>query len=70
MAASHLVTPGPPPSARPLPGEDGLVVDQHFLPRITEGEVRVLMIGSKPAQVVHKRPADGAYSATLFSGAR
>lgn len=50
-------------------GDNGLLVDQRFLPRIVEGEVRVLMIYDRPVYVVHKRPAEGAYSATLFSGA-
>jgi hypothetical protein len=45
-------------------------VDQRFLPRIVEGEVRVLMIYDRPTVVVHKKPADGHLSATLFSGAR
>jgi hypothetical protein len=45
-------------------------VDQRFLPRIVEGEVRVLMIYDKPTVVVHKKPAEGQLSATLFSGAR
>ena len=57
----------PPP---PRAGEGGLLVDQRFLPRIVEGEVRVLMIYDAPVVVVHKRPAEGAFSATLFSGAR
>lgn len=53
-------------------GEDGLVVDMRFMPRITEGEVRILMVGEKPVFVVHKKPAEaeGAFSATLFSGAK
>ncbi|GBF94655.1 hypothetical protein Rsub_07391 [Raphidocelis subcapitata] len=50
-------------------GANGLLVDQRFLPRIVEGEVRVLMIYDRPVSVVHKRPAEGAMSATLFSGA-
>ena len=53
-------------------GEDGLVVDMPFMPRITEGEIRILMVGEKPVFVVHKKPAEteGAFSATLFSGAK
>lgn len=51
-------------------GEGGLLVDQRFLPRIVEGEVRVLMIYDTPVHVVHKQPVDGQLSATLFSGAR
>ncbi|GAB4813686.1 hypothetical protein N2152v2_000732 [Parachlorella kessleri] len=53
-----------------LEGENGLLVDQRFLPRIVEGEVRVLMIYDRPVTIVHKRPAEGQLSATLFSGAR
>lgn len=53
-----------------IEGENGLLVDQRFLPRIVEGEVRVLMIYDRPTVVVHKKPAEGALSATLFSGAR
>ena len=53
-------------------GEDGMVVDMKFMPRIVEGEIRLLLIGEKPVFVVHKKPAEqeGAFSATLFSGAR
>lgn len=52
-------------------GENGLLVDMKFLPRIKEGEIRILMVGSEPIFVVHKKPAEGAdaFSATLFSGA-
>lgn len=50
-------------------GEDGQLVDQRFLPRIVEGEIRVLMIHDQPIKIVHKRPAEGHVSATLFSGA-
>lgn len=52
-------------------GENGMLVDMRFLPRITEGEIRILMVGSDPIFVVHKKPAEGAdsFSATLFSGA-
>jgi len=42
-----------------------------FLPRISEGELRILMVGRTPIFVVFKKPAAGAdsFSATLFSGA-
>mmetsp|Transcript_39907 Transcript_39907/g.62249 ORF Transcript_39907/g.62249 Transcript_39907/m.62249 type:complete len:148 (+) Transcript_39907:3-446(+) len=39
------------------------------MPRIVEGEVRVLFIGSKPVEIVHKKPRSGGLSATLKSGA-
>jgi hypothetical protein len=50
----------------------GLVVDMRFLPRIKEGELRILMVGNHPVFVVHKVPVDSAdaFSATLFSGAK
>jgi hypothetical protein len=52
-------------------GDQDLMVDMPFLPRIKEGELRVLMIGEHPSHIIHKRPATttGAFSATLFSGA-
>ena len=53
-------------------GENGMLVDMRFLPRITEGEVRILLVGPNPVFVVHKKPAnvEDAFSATLFSGAK
>jgi hypothetical protein len=51
-------------------GEDGLLVDMRFLPRIVEGEVRVNMIYDKPVEIVKKTPVSGGISATLASGAR
>jgi hypothetical protein len=53
-------------------GENGMLVDMRFMPRIMEGEIRVLMVGATPIFVVHKKPAEGAdsFSATLFSGAK
>jgi hypothetical protein len=43
-----------------------------FLERIVEGEIRVLMLRDTPVNIVHKKPAEveGAFSATLFSGAQ
>ena len=32
---------------------------QAFMPRITEGEVRVLMIGDTPVEILHKKPKEG-----------
>lgn len=55
------------------PDNNGMVVDMRFLPRIKEGEIRILMVGAKPVFVVHKKPREDdadAFSATLFSGAR
>ncbi len=53
-------------------GDNGMLVDMRFMPRIKEGEIRILMVGSTPIFVVHKKPAEGAdsFSATLFSGAK
>ncbi|HHH52977.1 MAG TPA: hypothetical protein ENK91_04910, partial [Bacteroidetes bacterium] len=53
-------------------GENGMLVDMRFMPRIKEGEIRILMVGDTPIFVVHKKPAEGAdaFSATLFSGAK
>lgn len=53
-------------------GDYGMLVDMRFLPRIKEGEIRILLVGPKPIFVVHKKPAEGAdaFSATLFSGAK
>jgi len=53
-------------------GDNGMLVDMRFMPRIKEGEIRILMVGETPIFVVHKKPAEGAdaFSATLFSGAK
>ena len=53
-------------------GDNGMLVDMRFMPRIKEGEIRILMVGAKPIFVVHKKPAEtaDAFSATLFSGAK
>ena len=51
-------------------GENGQLIDQRFLPRIVEGELRVNMIYDKPTEIVHKKPAEGGISATLKSGAK
>jgi len=53
-------------------GDNGMLVDMRFMPRIKEGEIRILLVGGDPIFVVHKKPAEGgdAFSATLFSGAK
>jgi hypothetical protein len=53
-------------------GDNGMLVDMPFMPRIKEGEIRILMVGGNPIFVVHKKPAEGtdSFSATLFSGAK
>ncbi|MFJ7735557.1 Cj0069 family protein [Lysinibacillus sp. NPDC097287] len=55
-----------------ITGENGMLIDMRFLPRIIEGEIRLFMLRDKPVHVVHKKPADSedAFSATLFSGAQ
>lgn len=55
-----------------LDGPSGMLLDMPFLPRIKEGEIRVLMLRDTAVNVVHKKPADhkDAFSATLFSGAK
>jgi len=49
--------------------QGGQLIDQAFMPRISEGEVRVLMIGDTPVEILHKKPKEGGVSATLKSGA-
>lgn len=53
-------------------GDNGMIIDMRFLPRIIEGEIRLLMLYDKPVNVVHKKPMQGGdnFSATLFSGAK
>lgn len=53
-------------------GDNGMLVDMPFMPRIKEGEIRILLVGNTPIFVVHKKPAADAdaFSATLFSGAK
>jgi glutathione synthase/RimK-type ligase-like ATP-grasp enzyme len=53
-------------------GDHGMLVDMPFMPRIKEGEIRILFVGREPIFVVHKKPAEAAdaFSATLFSGAK
>lgn len=55
-----------------LEGHNGMLLDMPFLPRIKEGEIRVLMLRDNLVNIVHKKPADtkDAFSATLFSGAK
>ncbi len=57
---------------RYLTGKKGMLVDMPFLPRISEGEIRILLVGETPIFVVHKKPVQSAdaFSATLFSGAK
>lgn len=50
-------------------GKKGFV-SCKYLKRIAEGEIRVLLVNDKPISVVHKKPQEGEFSATLFSGAK
>lgn len=54
-----------------IEGDNGMLVDMRFMPRITEGEIRILMVGNEPIFVVHKQPVQekDAFSATIASGA-
>lgn len=42
----------------------------RYLERIAEGEIRVLLVNDKAISIVHKKPQEGEFSATLFSGAK
>ncbi|WP_338751213.1 Cj0069 family protein [Bacillus sp. FJAT-52991] len=55
-----------------IKGDNGMLIDMPFLPRIKEGEIRLLMLHRTPVNVVHKKPANqkDAFSTTLFSGAQ
>ena len=53
-----------------ITGVNGQLIDQRFLPRIVEGELRVNMIKDTPTEIIHKKPAEGGVSATLASGAK
>ena len=46
-----------------------MLIDQRFLPRITEGEVRCLFVRSELVEIVHKKPREGCLSAVLGTGA-
>jgi glutathione synthase/RimK-type ligase-like ATP-grasp enzyme len=50
--------------------KNGLIVNQAFLPSITKGEIRLLLIGNKIVSIIEKVPIKGGISATLNSGAR
>merc|ERR1712070_871042 len=41
----------------------GQLVDQRLLPRISEGEVRMLMVKNALFQIIHKKPVEGGMSA-------
>lgn len=51
---------------------NSMLIDMPYLPRISEGELRLLLIANKPIAVIHKKPTNSvdAFSATMFSGAK
>ena len=48
----------------------GVAVDQKFLPRIAEGEVRVICCAKRIIGIVHKIPLPGQIAATQNMGAK
>lgn len=50
---------------------NSMLIDMPYLERISEGELRLLLIADKPMAVIHKKPSISldAFSATMFSGA-
>ena len=50
-------------------GKSGFV-GCRYLSRINEGEIRALLVNDKIVSIVHKKPQNGEFSATLFSGAK
>ncbi len=50
-------------------GKKGFV-SCRYLKRISEGEIRVLLVKENAVSIVHKKPKEGEFSATLFSGAK
>jgi hypothetical protein len=47
------------------------IVDQRYLPRISEGEIRIIWISDHPIKIVHRKPGSTeSFSAALGSGAR
>ena len=45
------------------------MINQRYLPRISEGEIRFLCIGANPVSIVEKKPAKGKVSCVLGTGA-
>ena len=46
----------------------GQLVDQRLLPRISEGDVRILMAGDTCQKIIHKKPTGGGLSAVCGVG--
>merc|ERR1712087_61771 len=46
----------------------GMLVDQRFCPRITEGELRYNMVGDSLVGIIHKKPKEGGISAVGGTG--
>lgn len=53
-------------------GNNTILIDMPYLPRISEGELRLILIADKPMAVIHKKPTNSidAFSATMFAGAK
>lgn len=65
-----LMTASAMEAARYMFTKDCLVVSQQFMPSIKEkGEVRVVLTGTRPVEIVTKIPQNGSLSAALLSGA-
>ena len=47
-------------------GDNGMLVDMRFMPRIVEGEIRILLVGPHPVFVVPKKPAAGGDNIPLI----
>ena len=52
-----------------LVGDNAQLIDQQFLPRVVEGEIRLNMVHTTPTGIVVKTPAEGGISANLACGA-
>jgi glutathione synthase/RimK-type ligase-like ATP-grasp enzyme len=48
---------------------EGMIVNQKYLPKIKEGEIRLLLIKDDIVSIIKKVPATSGFSATLNSGA-
>ena len=47
----------------------GMIVNQKYLPKIKQGEIRLLLIKDEIVSIIKKVPIQGGFSATLNSGA-
>jgi len=49
--------------------QSDFILDMRFLPRVADGELRLIFLGDKPVRLVTRVPAPGCFSAGLDSGA-